>query len=228
MLDKKGIKPADFEEGVTYMFEMVSPWTRVVVPWRENDMFFLGCRDNKTLQETSFIGHPLASKFKTPRVFPLASIDECLARVKDMPWDQEGYVVVDASFHRNKVKSFAYLAVHHLKNNGIMSYKRAIDLVRTNEIDEVLAYFPEFKDGLLDCKAKIYGLIQQCKDAWARFKKAEIGLPERKDKALWISSNFPVPGLAFSMLDGKTTSIDRFFLEDVPVERLVKLLGYKG
>ena len=57
------------------------------------------------------------------------------------------------------MKSFAYLAVHHLKNNGVMSYRRAVELVRTNEIDEVLAYFPELKDGLLDCKAKIYSLV---------------------------------------------------------------------
>lgn len=227
VLGKKGIDSSCFREGMTYMFELVSPWTRVVVPWKENDMYFLGCRDNKTLQETSFIGHPLASKFKTPRVFPLSSIDECLDRVKDMPWDQEGYVVVDAKFNRNKVKSFAYLAVHHLKNNGVMSYRRAVELVRTNEIDEVLAYFPELKDGLLDCKAKIYSLVQRCRESWKDFKKAEHNMLERKDKAKWILSNFPIPSLAFSMLDGKVESIDKFFMEDVPAERLVKMLGYK-
>lgn len=50
---------------------------------------------------------------------------------------------------------------------------------------------------------------------------------ERKDKAKWILSNFPIPSLAFSMLDGKVESIDKFFMEDVPAERLVKMLGYK-
>ena len=50
----KDVDYMNFEEGFTYMFELVSPWTRVVVPFKNTDMYFLGKRDNTTFEETYF------------------------------------------------------------------------------------------------------------------------------------------------------------------------------
>ena len=216
-----------WKEGYTYMFELCSPWTRVVVPHKENKLYFLGKRNNVTFEETYFTDDPIMSKiFDTPRVFPLKSIDECLAATKEMPWDEEGYVVCDGKFNRVKVKSAAYLAVHRLKGNGVLSYARAIEIIRTNEIDEVIAYFPEFKDALMECKDRFWKLVSNTENAWNEYLKIDESLPTRKDKALWITKNFKMPGVAFGLLDKKIESVKSFFME-VPTNKVLKYLGYK-
>ena len=226
VLNEKCVIFADFVEGETYMFELVSPWTRVVVPHKANDMYFLGVRHNESFEEFLPYGHPLATRFKTPEKFNLHTLDECIAATKQMPWDEEGYVVVDSKFNRVKVKSPAYVAAHGLKNNGVMSYARAIELVRANEIDEVCSYFEEFRPALEECKSRFWKLVEDCENAWQEYLKIDSSLETRKDKALWITKNFKIPGLAFGILDKKIASVRDFFM-DMPADKLLKHLGYK-
>ena len=40
--------------GITYMFELTSPFNRVVVQWKDTELHFIGARDNVTLQEFFF------------------------------------------------------------------------------------------------------------------------------------------------------------------------------
>ena len=216
-----------WEEGYTYMFELCSPWTRVVVPHKENKLYFLGKRNNETFEETYFTDDPVFSKlFDTPKVFSMKSIDECLAATKEMPWDEEGYVVCDKFFNRVKVKSPAYVAVHNLKGNGVMSYSRAIELVRVNEIEEICSYFEEFRPALEECKTRFWKLVEDSENAWDEYLKVDSSLQTRKDKALWITKNFKIPGLAFGLLDKKIASVRDFFM-NVPTEKILKYLGYK-
>lgn len=227
VLDQKLVIPHDFVEGKTYMFELVSPWTRVVVPHKSNDLYFLGERDNKTFEEKLPYDDSYMSKlFKTPQKFNLHTLDECIEATRAMPWDEEGYVVVDKDFNRVKVKSPAYVAVHGLKNNGVLSYTRAIELVRANEIDEVCAYFEVFRPALEDCKSRFWKIIEDNEHAWNEFLDAEKSLPTRKDKALWITKHFKIPGLAFALLDKKTSSVRDFFM-NAPADKILKHLGYK-
>jgi hypothetical protein len=227
ILDKKLIIPHDFVAGKTYMFELVSPWTRVVVPHKQNDLYFLGERDNATFQEKlPWEDKYVASFFKMPEKFGLHSLDECIAATKAMPWDEEGYVVVDKDFNRVKVKSPSYVAVHNLKGNGVLSYSRAIKLVRSNEIDEVCSYFEEFRPALEECKARFWKLVEDSENAWNEYLKVDSGLQTRKDKALWITKNFKIPGLAFGLLDKKISSVRDFFMNS-PTDKLLKFLGYK-
>ena len=216
-----------WEEGYTYMFELCSPWTRVVVPHKKNKLYFLGKRNNITFEETYFTDDPVFSKiFDIPKVFPLHNVDECIAATKEMPWDEEGYVVCDANFNRVKIKSPAYLAAHSLCNNHCLSYSRAIELVRANEIDEICSYFEEFRPALEECKARFWKLVEDTENAWNEYLKIDASLPTRKDKALWITKNFKMPGIAFGLLDGKIKSVKDFFME-VPTIKLLKYLGYK-
>ena len=227
ILDKKLMIPHDFEDGKTYMFELVSPWTRVVVPHQQNDLYFLGERDNAAFQEKlPWEDKYIASFFKTPEKFNLHSIDECLEATKKMPWNEEGYVVVDKDFNRVKVKSPAYVAAHNLRGNGVLSYSRALELVRLNEIDEVCAYFEDFRPTLEECKARFWKLVEDSENAWNEYLKVDSSLQTRKDKALWITKNFKIPGLAFGLLDKKIASIRDFFM-DISIEKLLHYLGYK-
>ena len=223
----EGVCYMDFEEGFTYMFELCSPWTRVVVPHTENKLYFLGKRDNTTFEETYFTDDSDMSRlFDTPRVFPLKSIDECLAATKELPWDEEGYVVCDGNFNRIKVKSPAYVAAHNLKGNGVLSYARALELVRVNEIDEICSYFEEFRPALEECKSKFWKLVEDCEACWNDYLKVDSSLSTRKDKAIWITQHAKIPGLFFGLLDKKVPSVRDFFMT-MPAEKLLKYLGYK-
>lgn len=228
VLTEKLIIAGDFLEGYTYMFELVSPYTRVVVQHAKPDLYYLGRRNNETFEEILPFNDPYVSKlFKMPKVFSLHSIDDCINAAKELPWDEEGYVVVDKFFNRVKIKSPSYVSVHHLKGEGgVMSYKRAIEIVRGNEIDEICQYFEEYREALEECKSRFWTTVDESEKAWKEYLKIDATLPTRKDKALWITKNFKLPGLAFGLLDNKIESVKSFFM-DCPTFKLVKLLGYK-
>lgn len=214
------------DEGFTYMFELCTSYNRVVVPHLEPKVYFIGVRNNNTFEETFILDHSLSKIFLTPKVYNFNTFEDCLANVKELPWNDEGYVVTSRDFRRNKVKSLNYLAAHHLRNNGVMSYARAIELVRANEIDEICAYFEDFKPALEECKLRFWKLVEDCELKWNEYLKIDQTLSTRKDKAIWITKNFKIPGLAFGLLDKKIKSVKSFFME-IQTEKLLKYLGYK-
>ena len=107
-----------------------------------------------------------------------------------------------------------------------MSYARALELVRSNEIEEICEYFEEFRPALEECKSRFWKLVSDTEQAWNEYLKIDATLPERKDKALWITKNFKLPGVAFGLLDKKIESVRSFFM-DIPTCKLLKYLGYK-
>lgn len=223
----------------TYMFELTSPFNRVVVQWHETKLTFLGCRDNVTFQEESYVGHPLSKVFDTPRVFPLHSLEECIAAAKELGKDEEGYVVCDKDFNRVKVKSPLYVSLHTLAGNYVLSYERALDIVRSNEVDEVLSYFPEFKDNLMAVKARLDEHIASLKrseeemKAWMHVNGYEWkpwlvqnGGKCRKLAADMVFKTFNHPGDGFMLLDGKFKDPEEL-VRAMPASKLVKQLGFK-
>ena len=214
------------EENNTYMFELTSPFNKVVVSWHETRLNFLGVRDNFTFQETYFSDHDLKNYFNTPKVFPLTSLDECKKATEAMGPDQEGFVVCDKNFNRIKVKSILYVSLAHMRNNGVLSYERGIEIVRGNELEEVLTYFPEFKDHLEKIKEKYDFLVSHLEASWDGFNTSVTALAPRKEAAIWITKNFDIPGVGFALLDGKVKSVKEW-MEKCPAKNLVKWLGFK-
>ena len=226
----------------TYIFEMVSPWTRVVTPFHENDLYLIGVRSIRAednFAESHFWESPLAEFFKTPERLDFSSIDKCLEYAQTLDWTNEGFVVMDKDFNRVKVKNASWLAVHHLAENHTMSHKCAIEIIRANEIDEVVGYFPEFKDALMDVKAKYWKKVADVQAAKIKLDEfiaqngwdkqpwwIQTGGQKRKDIAIWITKNFPIPGLGFSLIDGKVESVEKFFA-DYPADKIAQMLGFK-
>lgn len=217
---------SNLEDNKTYMFELTSPFNKVVVQWHETRLNFLGVRDNTTLQETYFNDHFLKDFFNTPKVFPLRTIDECVKAAQELGVDEEGFVVCDRDFNRVKVKSPTYVSLHHIKNNNILSYERGIEIVRGNELDEVLTYFPEFKPHLEkirdDCE-ELKKKLNVANESMNEIRKMET----RKEQALTIQRIFGRhSGVGFALLDGKIKDVDKWFM-NCPSANLVKILGYK-
>ena len=192
--------------GYTYMFELTSPYNKIVVPQTETRLNFLGCRNNETLEETYFMDHPLAKVFRTPKVFPLGSLDDCIAAAKELTLDHEGYVVCDAAFNRVKVKSPLYVSAHYMRSDdGSLSHRRAAELIKENQTDEFLTYFPEFKEDFDKMRAALDAYAAGIDSAFASL--STLGPLTRKEQAAWIMANVKdMSGCMFKMLDGKVAS----------------------
>ena len=188
----------------TYMFELCSPYNRVIVPHKETKLYFHGWRDNISLEEMRFNTCILTKIFDCPKIYNLKSLDECIAATQAMPWDEEGYVVLDKNFNRVKIKSPAYLLAHQLANNGNMSIRRAIDVYMAGECDEILAYFPEYKSAFDEIDKRFnYKFMELGSDAVILFTKIDDGsLPTRKEQADWILANTKHSGILFKLLNG--------------------------
>lgn len=132
----------------TYWFELVSPVNRVIIDYKEYNLYFLGWRLNCHREEAEYNveGSICWHYFATPKRYPLHSLANCLAAAREMGADEEGFVVCDENFNRMKIKSPKYLELAYLHNNGVWSDKRMLSVIIKGEDAEVLSYFPEWKE----------------------------------------------------------------------------------
>ena len=173
--ENAGLDFEKLDKGFTYMFELVSPYNKVVVPYKEIAIYHIGTRNNETLEELDIdIG------VKKPKQYNLNTLEDCIKSASGLPYSEEGYVVVDGKWDRVKIKSPQYIAVHHIKNNGDVNIASIIKLIRENEQAEFLNYFPEFESGVETIKGEIQEIIDGLK----------IGLEEVKSKEYKTQKDF--------------------------------------
>ena len=152
--ENSGLDFDRLDKGKTYMFELVSPYNKVVVPYKDIKIYHIGTRDNTTLEELEEdIG------VEKPKHYNLHTLEDCISTASKMPYSEEGYVVVDKNWNRVKIKSPQYVAVHHLKNNGDLNISSLVQLVRANETEEFKIYFPEYAEYVDKLKEKIENII---------------------------------------------------------------------
>lgn len=213
---KAGLDYGLLDKDITYMFELVSPYGKVVILYPETEIYHIGARDNKTLRELD-----VDINVKKPRQFAVNSLDECINQAKNLPDDKEGYVVVDRYFNRVKVKNPVYVALHHLKNNGVASPVGLVKLIRNNEADEYLNYFPEFRSELDACKNKIDAILYELNQTVKELSKETFST--RKDFALAVKDKF-LYAYYFEWYRTPTLSASEWFWR-LPDEKIVKILN---
>lgn len=167
---KAGLNYDLLNKDYTYIFELVSPLNRIVVPYKETELYFLGMRNNLTGEEVSPIDTDFSKYFKTPRIYPINSIEEAVEVAKTLSKEEEGFVLVDENFNRVKVKGAEYLAMHLLRNNDL-SLKSFLATVINNAQDDLLGYFPEYEPYIRDIEN--------------RLKEYKAGVQEGIDAAPW-------------------------------------------
>ena len=129
---------------ICYMFEMMTPLTRIVVPHTESTLVLHGVRELDGFTESAPEFHADRNGWRCVRTFPLNTLENVLASCAEIdPLACEGYVVCDAAYNRIKVKSPQYVALAHLKDS--MSPRRMLEVIRSNESSEFLNYFPELR-----------------------------------------------------------------------------------
>ena len=129
----------------TYIFELVSPDSQVVIHYPTTKIWHIGTVCNLNGVETEIdIG------VEHPDEYPLETLDDCMTAVEKLNTDdnvkKEGFVVVDGNFNRIKIKSPQYLALHRTVNNHKLSAEKCIELIVTSsqeDIDDFCNTFPQ-------------------------------------------------------------------------------------
>ena len=171
----------------TYMFELVSPVNRVVVPYENLQLYFLGERDFEG-KLTSFTDSECTEDFKdigisTPKVFNLSTFDEVVTAANELPWDEEGYVVHDKYNNRVKIKSPAYVIAHYSRMNGNISEKHLIKVILEGQSEEFLTYCSDYKDALEETTHKMEDYLTKCEFWYASMPNFN----NRKDYATYVN-----------------------------------------
>lgn len=134
----------DLNTNYTYMFELVSPINRIVIPYETTDIYYLGRREKYTDKEYPFfLEDPnivFGKNIKTPKVYRMNTLSQVLSVSADLPWDEEGYVVCDKLCNRVKIKSPKYVLAHYNLTNRAVSFKNFVQIVLQGEVEEFKQY----------------------------------------------------------------------------------------
>jgi hypothetical protein len=221
----------DQARAYTWMFELTSPLNRIVVRHGAPNITLIGCRETATGREIPVLeAARLIEVADVVREFPLRSWADVEATFAILsPLEQEGYVVVSYSrdgvpdgeqFPRVKVKHPGYVALHQMKSR--FTPRGLVDVIRRNEMGEVLAAFPELTD-LRDMSTQYDALCAEIDSDWGMLRRRWDGIPPRKEFAA-AALQTRCPGALFARLDGKAADA-RAFLATAGMDLVLRLLG---
>lgn len=197
-----------------YFFELCTPYNRVIVPHKESRLVLHGCRNRNTLCE---IDIQRLKSFNKPKLYKLNDWESISTAIQELDGvNHEGFIVVDAAFNRIKLKSPQYVALSHLKEG--LTENRILEIVITNESDELLTYFPEYTEIYSKYQAAFDQLVAEIESVWQQYKNIEM----QKDFALTIKHH-PFSSVLFSLKNGKIQSIKQG-LKEIQIEKLRGLL----
>ena len=153
----------------TYMFELVSPSTRVTIAYPDDAIYYLSARNIATFEETPVpwlcAGSDLSYFINLPKQYALHSLESCIDAANAMSKDEEGFVVCDSHFNRVKVKSPEYLIASNLRNNNAVTVRNILVMLREEKLDDFLAYAPDYQ-GFVDDVLLSYKRIAQACEMW--------------------------------------------------------------
>lgn len=217
-----------FNKDYTFIFELVSPETQVVVKYPKPHLYHIGTRNNISGMEiSSDIG------IEKPKEYSLKSLDDCLNVVYELNKSddgqvrgvkKEGFVVVDGNWSRIKVKSPDYLMLHRMSSNANFSKERIIGMIRdrTVSVQDICEDFPNFAHYFKFYDFKIAELEYQVKvfcDLTDRIY--EEYSHERKTVANIIKKH-RLAGLGFKHLDNGKSCCE--LLKEMPLSQYCKYI----
>jgi hypothetical protein len=202
-------------EHMCFMFELCTMENRILVEHTTPRIVLHGARNMATLEEVP--PDPWASMlgWEMCKSYPFSTIDEVIAAADKLnPNEGEGFVVWDGD-NRNKIKGAKYVALHHIANG--CSPRRLLEIVRTNEQAEWLAYFPAMRSQIDEIRAKYDALIADVERDYAQIS----GIESQKDFAAEATKTRHSAPL-FRMRKGQSA---RQFYAASNIHHLCELLG---
>lgn len=216
-----------FSKDFTYIFEVTGVENRVVTRYQGYSLYLLATRQNQTgdYYDPFSPFNRDGFKIKAPKQFKFDSIEACLETAKHLPDLQEGYVMYEGGVPVCKVKSPAYVAVHHIRGEGL-SPKRIAELVVINEQEEYLNYFEEDREHFTPYVEALDNTLTLAQDVYNKAKDCET----QKEFALWVKDY----SFAFILFQAKRNKEDdvlkvfNSFEKNAKVKFMLSLMGEKS
>jgi hypothetical protein len=207
-----------------YALELTGPLNRVVVDHKEASLHMIGKRFLKDLNEY-FLVEPYANL--TPplaRSYPLKSIEDCIKAAEALnPLENEGFVVVDANFNRVKIKSPAYVMLHHAKDS--LSKKRMCEVIRKGEYEEfrvAIDSLPELKKIFEEIDIAHRHAIVHCDTKFTEIRYIE------NQKAFALEANkTPYASILFQMRKTGMSAAQCLASPKMTINSYMQLIGVK-
>lgn len=189
--ESSGLLMSDFykllDPRLTYMFELVSPYNRIVIPYNKTELYFLGARDSETGEEyLCNFSEELMAHFKIPKIYPMSSLEEVLNAAGALPWDEEGYVCLDKNFNRLKIKSPQYVMAHYCRNNNVITLRHLIEVILTGEEEEFKIYCSDRINELKSVSERMDQLRALFEDAKKDFLLQKPSFSSRREAADFV------------------------------------------
>ena len=206
------------ETNYCFMFELMTPYNRIVVRHDCNKLVLHGVRDKVSLQEADPQIWADKHNWQLVKTYPLQTLKEIIALTNELdPMTSEGYIICDRDFKRIKVKSPQYVAISHLRTG--FSTRRMLEIVATNEGEEFLNYYPEWRELYRQIESKYDALVEEIEQSYQKYKD----IPIQKDFALAVK-DLNCSRILFALRSGKSNSV-RESLAKTSIPKLESLLN---
>ena len=213
-IQKTGLGRIDFDPELTYLFEIIYPQNRIVVNYEGTQALFLlatvitknglVCEHKYTKKEAELL------KFDMPEQID-GDVRKLTKKLKELPGNEEGFVVRYSSGLILKMKGEEYLRLHKLITG--FSTKSIWECLKDGQdITEILERVPdEFYKWAMgknnQLKSDYKKILAQAEDDYDMimnsFADAEVAPPwARKDFAVKTQEK-KYPSILFTILDGK-------------------------
>lgn len=196
-----------FDKGasVTLVLELCSPYTRVLRAYPQTTCYLLSVFEIAACGQSvhewlSASSDTLAQELQLPRPerFQLSSCEQVMAFLKAREAEDrtyEGLVLRDINSLRIKCKTASYVALHHVRGNGVaLSAKGLVPVALAGEVDEVLAYLPQLETALRVIEHTLQSKFHELAALWLRHRR----LSSQKDFALAVKDH-PLSNLLFRL-----------------------------
>lgn len=209
----------------TYLFELVSPQNRIVIPY-ENGIYFLACLDNETGEQL-----PLSiyqeEEFKHWQIqFPQRiccySLEEVVTVAEKLDSAHEGFVVCDHFGNRIKVKSLEYLKAARLFTKGKIGKIDILRMMKENTIDDFVGYFKDYELEVAKVFFEVKKFIEQAYTYWNLYYGKEV---TRKEFAMKVK-DLPSAPLLFIKFTDPTFDMEHYIWSEMDYKKLARMLGY--
>lgn len=198
-MENSNINFNQFSKTCTYVFELVSPETQVIIPYNETKLYYLMTRNNNNLEESWNNTHNWPT-FKTYNPRTMEEIENFVNSFHGK--DFEGVVVKDRFNNRVKVKNLNWLKLHKMFNNGRLTKETILEMLMSGEDGEFLSYWPEKKEDFKSVRVWYENLLARAELLDRRDYPAKY--PNRKDFAEFVSGfGSKWRALMFKAYDGK-------------------------
>jgi T4 RnlA family RNA ligase len=130
------------KNGITPIFEWVSPFNQIVLAYEESDLVLLACRDNTT-GEYSMPNYEDGCPFTiVPRYGSVdGNLEDYIARQREQK-NREGDIIRFANGHMLKVKNDWYVRIHKALDR-VRFDRNIVGLIINEDLDDVVSLMPQ-------------------------------------------------------------------------------------